>query len=379
MPRSSTVVGTTSRPSSRSALVAIVILGLVLGLVGVGAGPARASGPHDGMHQGVHDVHPGGDHDDPGDPTHEAPAHGGATVVRLQGQDRYDTAARISRHAFPGGAPVAVLVTGEQYADALAAGPVARRWGGPVLLTRRGELPPATHDELVRLAPSRVVVVGGVQAVAPAVATAVHELVGDVRRLGGDDRYETAALLAEQFIPGDGGGTVLVATGEDFPDALAGGAAAAHLAAPVLLVGKAHVPEVVTRQLRRLDPRHVDLLGGTRAVGDVVADHLRGQLDAPDRLHRLAGHDRYATAVEVSEHVYASSTGTALVASATRFPDAMAASALGLPVLLAMHDAVATEVHTAIDHHGTSEVLVLGGTDALSDVVTDDLSNHDHG
>lgn len=376
MIRGSMILGTTSRPSGRSLSVAIAIVGLVLGLVGVGAGPARASDPHDGPHDGMHDVDPDGDHDH----TTQEPLPGhGATMVRLQGRDRYDTAASISRHAFPDGALVAVLVTGEGYADALAAGPAARRWGGPVLLTRRDELPLASRDELVRLAPRHVVIVGGVHAVGATVATAVRELIGDVRRVGGEDRYETAALLASQFAPGDGGGTIVVATGEDFPDALAGGAAAARLGAPVLLVRHGHVPDVVVEQLRRLAPRHVDVLGGTQAVHDAVLDQLRGELDTTGQLHRLGGRDRFATAVEVSDHVFASAAGVAVVASATRFPDAMAASALGLPVLLAAHDAVTTDVHAAVDHHGTSEVLVLGGPDALSDAVTDDLAGHHHG
>ncbi|MFA4840869.1 MAG: cell wall-binding repeat-containing protein, partial [Agrococcus sp.] len=80
---------------------------------------------------------------------------------RIAGSDRYETAALVSQRAFPDGADIAYLVTGEGFADGLSAGPAAAHEGGPVLLSRWAALPPATLAELDRLDPDTVVLLGG--------------------------------------------------------------------------------------------------------------------------------------------------------------------------------------------------------------------------
>ena len=133
----------------------------------------------------------------------------GGSVTRIAGVDRYSTAAAIAGRAFPGGAPVVYLATGESFPDGLAAGPAAAHQGGPLLLTRGGSLPGATRDALRSLAPSKVVIVGGVGAVSGAVAQAVRDALPQavVARVAGTDRYDTAAKLAAyafRLPPGSG-------------------------------------------------------------------------------------------------------------------------------------------------------------------------------
>src|SRR5436309_2057239 len=98
----------------------------------------------------------------PPPPPHRAPAppsrRPAGPVSRLSGIDRYATAAAISASAFPAGAPVAFVATGESFPDALAAGPVAGCAGGPLLLATATQLPASTVAELRRLHPQRVFV-----------------------------------------------------------------------------------------------------------------------------------------------------------------------------------------------------------------------------
>ena len=87
-------------------------------------------------------------------------AHAGS-VQRVSGADRDPHwAAKVSAEAFPSAA-VAYLVTGEDFPDGIAAGAVAAREGGPLLLTARAALPGVVKTELARLRPSSTVVVGG--------------------------------------------------------------------------------------------------------------------------------------------------------------------------------------------------------------------------
>jgi hypothetical protein len=86
-------------------------------------------------------------------------------VKRVAGDDRFATAAAVSKRYFPSGADTVFLANGLGFADALSAAPVAARNGSPILLTHATSLPAATATELARLAPDVIVVIGGTGAI----------------------------------------------------------------------------------------------------------------------------------------------------------------------------------------------------------------------
>jgi putative cell wall-binding protein len=88
--------------------------------------------------------------------------------------DRYGTAARAALDAFPEGANVAVLASGEDYPDALAAAPLAAFYDAPILLTGRTHLPAVTHATLAELGVADVLVMGGTAAVSHDVTNTLH-------------------------------------------------------------------------------------------------------------------------------------------------------------------------------------------------------------
>ena len=94
-------------------------------------------------------------------------------VVRLAGADRYATAAAISAFHLPSGAPLAYVATGENFPDALAAGPAAAVRGASTILVRRDSIPARSAAELDRLNPSRLILLGGPQVVSQAVASSL--------------------------------------------------------------------------------------------------------------------------------------------------------------------------------------------------------------
>jgi putative cell wall-binding protein len=188
-------------------------------------------------------------------------------IERLAGADRYATAAAISRATFQPGVPVAIVATGEDFPDGLAAGPAAHRLGGPVLFVRRSSVPASTLAELARLRPGRILVAGGTGVVSPSVLDALAPYTsGGVTRVAGPDRYATAAALSAASFPA--GAPVHVATGELFPDALAAGAAAAAAGGPILLTRhdadgrRAVAPWAAPDRRRRRDGGGVGRCGG---------------------------------------------------------------------------------------------------------------------
>ncbi|WP_299445997.1 cell wall-binding repeat-containing protein, partial [uncultured Phycicoccus sp.] len=100
-------------------------------------------------------------------------------VTRLSGTDRYAASATISARTFDPGVPVAYVATGSKFPDALSGAPAAGVQRGPVLLVRSGGIPTPIADELTRLKPQRIVVLGGTGSVSAAVADALAAYVTD--------------------------------------------------------------------------------------------------------------------------------------------------------------------------------------------------------
>lgn len=183
----------------------------------------------------------------------------GYTVVRVAGSDRFATAVAVA-HALDNPARV-FLVDGDDFADALAAGPAAAADAGVVLLTNGVELPPMTAAYLAADAPT-VYAVGGPAAQADPSATPIV----------GADRYATAAAVATRFFPAPTlAGFV---TGANYPDALGAGAALAESRAPLLLVGTDTVPPATAAYVAAHPFIVTDIYGGQVTVSQAVMDLL---------------------------------------------------------------------------------------------------------
>jgi len=193
---------------------------------------------------------------------------GYGNVIRLAGPNRFATAAAISQFGFPDGTDTLLIATGTGFADALAGGPAAAYLGGVVLLTYPDSLPPETAAEVARLQPDQIIVIGGPAVITDEVVLAL-EALAPTRRVFGNDRYATAAALSAEVFP-PGVAELYIAVGTNFPDALAGGAAAGLTGSPLLVVPANSVPGAVAAEVERLDPGHITVLGGPGAVSTAV-------------------------------------------------------------------------------------------------------------
>ncbi|MFK5633645.1 cell wall-binding repeat-containing protein [Ornithinimicrobium sp. LYQ103] len=298
-----------------------------------------------------------------------------AVVDRISGPDRFSTAAAVSASRFATGVDTVFVASAATFPDALAAGPAAARAQAPLLLTSPFNLPAPTADELTRLAPQHIVVLGGPVAVDPSVVAAleayVPETTGTVTRLAGADRYGTAAAIsAATFAPGVD--TVVVASGANFPDALAGSAPAARDGSPVLLTTPGGLPSVVADELSRLQPTRVVVLGGPVAVEDVVLGQVADAAGVTPE--RIAGDDRYSTAAALSAAFFPRADRVFLATGAD-FPDALSAGPVagldGVPILLTNPTAVPQAVQDELVRLDPLRVTVLGGPVAVAQAVED--------
>lgn len=294
---------------------------------------------------------------------------GSTAVTRVAGADRYGTSAAVAE-AWSAKQAVVFVVSGQTYPDALSAAGRAGYVNAPVLLTRRDSIPAPTAQALRRLRADRVVVVGGTAAVSATVARQLGRYAErPVERVAGPDRYATSAVLAAKYSAGRP--KVFLASGEDFPDALAGSALAGDLEVPLLLTRRDRLDPVTAARLRKLAPGQVVVLGSSGAVSDAVAKQAAAS-STTGRWSRLAGADRYATA-EVIAKQFPRRASRLYVASGQRFPDALVGAALagrrGVPVVLTPKSAPATGTRRALEHQRPAAITVLGGSEVVSTAV----------
>ena len=185
-------------------------------------------------------------------------------------------------------------------------------------------------------------------------------------RVAGPNRYDTAIQVSQREF--GSAPVVVLATGENWPDALGGSSLAGACNGPLLLTQRAALPASVRAEIARLGAGRVYLLGGTAAVGPAVESALVSMLGRAN-VTRLGGSDRYGTARLVADETIrvlgGGYSGSALVATGVNFPDATAgaavAAALGRPILLARPGS--TDVYLP---PATRRVLILGGPAAVS-------------
>ena len=296
-------------------------------------------------------------------------------VTRLAGASRFDTAAAISAHTFSPGVGVAYIATAYNFPDALAGAAAAGTIKGPVLLVApTGAINPATTTELTRLKPARIIVLGATGVVSEAVFNALKPFAtgNNVVRYAGASRFDTAAAIsAHTFSPGVG--VAYIATAYNFPDALAGAAAAGTVKGPVLLVAPTGAINPATAtELTRLHPGRIIVLGGTGVVSEAVKTALGTYTTGT--VTRLAGTSRFDTAAAISAHTFSPGVGVAYIATAFNFPDALAGAAaagtLKGPVLLvAPTGAINPATTTELTRLKPARIIVLGSTGVVSEAV----------
>lgn len=283
-----------------------------------------------------------------------------AMSTRLAGENRLATAVAISVDGFAeSAASSVVLARADLFPDALAGTPLAVQVGGPLLLTAPDRLSEETAAELERvLQPGgRVVLLGGPDALAPAVSDAVQSRGHQVVRYEGANRFETAVRIAEQLPPE----ALFYASGNDFPDALGAGPAAVSQGGAILLTAGDTLPPESAQFADRRPTATSYAIGGpaARAVPDAEP---------------IVGADRYDTNVRLARRFFRSPEVVG-VATGAAFPDALAGGArVGRdngPVLLSEPSALPDDVATYLSDVSTSvdSALLFGGDSALSDAV----------
>ncbi|CAG9621403.1 cell wall-binding repeat-containing protein [Sutcliffiella rhizosphaerae] len=184
-----------------------------------------------------------------------------------------------------------------------------------------------------------------------------------VDRISGENRYKTAVEVSKKGWTSSG--TVLIAAGNQFPDALTGTPLAYSLNAPILLTQNSTLPSETKKEISRLKAKDAIILGGTNAVSNNVYNQL---VEMGLKVDRISGSDRYQTSVKIAERL-SGQTNTAVVVYGKNFPDSLAIAAHaaqnGYPILLTKSDSLPSETKKILSKYRNT--IVVGGSGVISE------------
>ena len=285
-------------------------------------------------------------------------------VSTWEGKTRFDTALAVAKASYSPGTPI-FIATGYDYPDALSTGPAIGKGGGALLLSGRNGLDSQSLAFIRNQStkPSKVYIVGGTGVVPAAVE---DQLAGyDIRRLAGNNRYETNRRIVEEFFKGDSS-DVLIATGRGFADALSGaGLSYTRGAAPLVLVdGTApSLPADAVGTLSLFTARQGYILGGDGVVSAGIAKDLESR---NYYLQRLGGKDRFETAKAIADRVLEGRSGAEIfIANGMNFPDALAVSGVAaahrVPIVITLATSVPEPSRQTILDGRVGNATIVGG------------------
>lgn len=266
----------------------------------------------------------------------------------------------------------AVLVRDDDYPDALVAGPLAANYNAPILMTPTKQVPHRVVDALRTHGFTKVILVGNPGAISAGAASQLQNAGFQVQRLGGQDRYRTAGVVADHLLAARGRdkSDVYLATGVDYPDALSASSAAIKNVGVVLLTPRRTVDGTSQGWMNSAKAAKVVAVGGPAVAAAERSVHLD---------EKQVGVDRYETAEKVASAYFPPNPGRIAVATGKDFPDATLAASLtartGSPLVLTRTDTLSKPTTQFLTRNRASvrKVDVVGGKAAVTEKVRGEI------
>ncbi len=280
------------------------------------------------------------------------------TITRLAGPNRYSTNMKIADYGWSSHSDYAIIVSGENFPDAICAAPLSAKYNAPLLMTDGNTLSTEIQNKLTSLGVKTIFLIGGTSAISSEIETELTQKNLNVKRLGGSTRIETSIEIAKEIR----GNQLFVVSSESFADALSISSYASSKVAPIVLTPKSDVPDVLKDYVNTLKPLKTYVIGGQGVIPDDTASYF-GDYE------RLSGQTRYETNADVISKFYdLSKTQKIYVAAGINYPDGLSVSPLAAksdsPVLLVNDNMSSDQVKMIRSNKSTlKECIVIGEED----------------
>ncbi|HEK4633009.1 TPA: cell wall-binding protein Cwp10 [Clostridioides difficile] len=295
------------------------------------------------------------------------------TVKKLKGADRFETAIKISQSGWTKSDTV-VIVNGEDKSmvDGLTATPLASIKNSPILLSSNEKLPQKTVEELKRLNPSKVVVIGGNNSMPNLVVEAIKAVNSkiSVQRIGGDTRYQTSINIAKEIDKTNNVSKLYIGAGNGEADSLSIASLAGKEKTPIVLTQKDGVDNEAEQFIKSNKVSNIYFIGGVEKISNKAIEQVGKIANKDISNNRVAGQTRQETNAKVIDKFYSQSKlDGVVVANQDKLIDALAVGPLAAknnsPVILATNTLDKSQ-ESSLKGKNSSKLFEVGGGIASS-------------
>ncbi len=301
------------------------------------------------------------------------------SVERLSGKDRYETSTNIADYLQSGELDSVIVTSGEGFADALSSSCLQGGESSPVMLVgediqNSGKTLNYIENHLKK--DGTIYVLGGEASVNVGFEQHFKEKgFNKIVRLGGKDRYQTNLKIIDKVNVKEGT-TIVIANGENFPDALSISSIAAYKGYPIFITPSGSLPNEVEEKIKEIKPSKVYIVGGSSSISSSIEDKLK---EISKDVVRIEGKDRYETSMNICKN-FDENLENLVIASGEAFPDALSGTALAAkfkaPIIITDGNNV-SNLKEYIKNKKFKKIIILGGEGAVSKNVQNVLSSNE--
>ena len=290
-------------------------------------------------------------------------------VIELIGDERYDTAVKISQEGWKNGANTVVIVNGsdKHLVDGLSVSPLASIKDAPVLLSNNANLTENTIKELKRLKPSNVYVIGGQESMPNSVVQAIKGVLPSVNitRLGGSTRFDTSLEIAKEIDKTNDISKIYVSGGYGEVDALSIASVAGRDKCPIILTDLDGLNSSTFDYIKSEKVEDAYFIGGPTKISDKAISQIDSIVSKDVSKNRIAGDVRKDTNAKVIEKFYSSSDlKNAVITKDSVIVDALTVGSLAskydMPVIIG-EDSLSAEQEKVLRNKRAESIYQVGG------------------
>lgn len=284
----------------------------------------------------------------------------------IKGNNRFSTATEISKMNYVIGGTV-VLVNGNAVADGIAATPLATSENASILLANTNNLPSETANRMKEIAPQKVIIVGGENAVSKALeAKIANDYAVEVQRIAGKDRYATSFEIAKKLVEsGAEINTAYIVAGTGEADALSVASKAGADKQPIILTGKDSIAPEMYAWLKEQNLEDAYFIGGNKVISDNVINSVNEITTNDVTANRIAGNNREETNAKVIEKLYTGGFSNVYAAKSNVLVDALSAGPMAAqrncPVVLVNTNGLTDAQKNVLSGKYADHVYQIGG------------------
>ena len=230
-------------------------------------------------------------------------------VTEISGANRYDTAAKISKRGWKSASTV-VVVNGEKELEGIISNPLAATYNAPVLLVEKEKVRNQTIDELKRLKPSSILLVGGNNSIGSKAENIIKNAVpsSSIRRIQGANISDISVNIAKEIDSKHNISKVYVAGDNGAADALSVVSKAAEEKSPILVTSKNKVATSVKNWIKSNSISSAYFLGEKSVISDAVIKEIDSVVSGNVSKNRIGGSNRNQTNARVIKALYTESS-----------------------------------------------------------------------